>query len=301
MSWCGCRDWVNPLVQLVETVSRRQYERRIAQIQRDVLRLEDRAVRDLNAFLAELRARTVADLALIPNDGGWPVHRLSALVTEIDQARVALAQRLALTLRDTTRQAYEIGTTAQASALALSTDQIMVSRAINANDLFLAQALYPDLVKRVSDDFRTRAAREITITVAGAQTPQQAMTKIAGLLKVEGVGGAGVIAAQAETVVRTEIMKVYAIADAIQHERIAADTPDIRKYWVATKDRRTREDHLEAWSRYRPGGSTGPIRVDEDFIVGGEKAKAPHDPRLSRKQVVRCRCVVNLWHPSWGN
>jgi len=293
-------------VQLVEAVTAAQYQRRIAQIQRDVIRLDDRAVRDLNTFLAALRAETVADLAMVPQDGGWKAHRLSVLLTEIDQAKIALQQRLAATLRDATRQAWQMGSTAQSDALrltptALSVDQLLVGQALQSNDLLVAQSLHPDLVNRVSADFRARAARAIMLTVSGAQTPQQAIAKVAALLKTEGAGSPGTIAAQAETVIRTEVMKVFSLADAIQHERIASDNPQIRKYWHATRDRRTREDHLAADARYRPGGTTGPIAVSEDFSVGGEKAKGPHDPRLSRKQTVRCRCVVQLWSPAWGN
>lgn len=294
------------MLQLLEAATANQYQRRIAQIQRDVIRLDDRAVRDLFGFLSDLRARTVADLAMVPQDGGWPAHRLSTLLTEIDEARIALNQRLAATLRDTTRAAWQIGSTAQVDALrltptALSVDQLLVGQTLQSNDLLVAQSLHPDLVNRVSADFRARAAREIMLTVAGAQTPQQAIGKIGGLLKGEGIGSPGAIAAQAETVLRTEVMKVFSLADQIQHERIAADNPGIRKYWHSSRDRRTREDHLAADARYRPGGTTGPIPVTEDFMVGGEKAQGPHDPRLSRKQTVRCRCVVQLWSPAWRN
>lgn len=303
MNWCGCRNWGNPLVHLVEAVTppttQRQYERRIAQVQRDVLRLEDRAVRDLDRFLSQLRAETVADLALIPTQGGWPAHRLNALLTEIDQARAQLAQRLTVALRDTTRAAWELGGTAQQVALgmpatgtlALSTDQLMV-----------AQSLHADLVKRVSDDFRAKAAREITLTVAGAQTPQAAMHAIGGLLLTQqGRRAAGPIAGQSERLLRTEIMTVFNVADRIGAEQMARDNPGMRKWWDAPADSRTRPSHRAAEARYRPGGTEGPIPLNQDFMVGGERAQGPHDPRLSAAERVNCRCVRNLWHPSWGN
>lgn len=289
-----------PLVQLLEVATSAQYRRRIAQIQRDVLKLENRAVRDLDTFLNALRSETLADLALVPSQGGWPAYRLNALLTEIDQAKVALAQRLAATLRDSSRRAWEMGGTAQADALgggvsaaplALSIDQLMV-----------AQALHADLVRRVSDDFRTRAAREITLTVAGAQTPQQAMTKIGSLLQTQKRGkAAGSIAAQAERLVRTETMTVFNVADRIADERLGQDVPGLRKWWDAAGDSRTRPSHRAAERRYRPGGSEGPIPLDADFVVGGERAQGPHDPRLSAAERVNCRCVRMVWSPAWGN
>ena len=285
------------MVTLHEAATRRQYERRIAQIQRDVLRLEGAAVRDLSRFLDTLRAQTLADLALVPQDGGWPAHRLSVLLTEIDEARVALAQRLSATLRDTTRQAWGIGETAQARAL----DVRLAPTALSLDQLFVAQSLHADLVRRVSDDFRARAARAVLVTVAGAQTPQQAMQQVGALLRTQpGRIGRGPIATQAERIIRTEVMTAFSLADQLADERLQQDVPGLRKWWDASGDSRTRPAHAAAERRYQPGGTEGPIPLDADFVVGGEKAAGPHDPRLSAKNRVNCRCVRMVWSPEWG-
>ena len=58
---------------------------------------------------------------------------------------------------------------------------------------------------------------------------------------------------------------------------------NLRKEWLASIDGREREDHAIANGQI--------VGMDEDFIVGGEQAKYPGDPRLSAGQVIQCRCV----------
>lgn len=59
---------------------------------------------------------------------------------------------------------------------------------------------------------------------------------------------------------------------------------DLIKYWITSIDGRERPAHHEANLQERP--------LDEDFLVGGEKADVPGDPRLSLKNRIRCRCAV---------
>lgn len=68
-----------------------------------------------------------------------------------------------------------------------------------------------------------------------------------------------------------------------------------RKAWEATADSRTRDDHLDAWQRYRAGGNPGPIPIDEPFIVGGVAMMYPGDPAGTPEQFCNCRCTVLLY------
>lgn len=59
---------------------------------------------------------------------------------------------------------------------------------------------------------------------------------------------------------------------------------DLEKVWASAEDSRTRIDHSLA-NRQRQ-------KLDGHFIVGGEKARYPGDPKLSAKQRINCRCVT---------
>ena len=56
------------------------------------------------------------------------------------------------------------------------------------------------------------------------------------------------------------------------------------KEWMAVMDKNTRRDHMIA-----DGQQVG---NDEDFVVGGELAQYPGDPRLSGKESIQCRCTT---------
>jgi hypothetical protein len=277
-----------------QTTAQAAYIRRIAQIQRELDRLSASAVRDTFATLGQIRARVVADLALTGTE--WTAFRLNALLTAVDTAAAELNQRLGRATADELRAAWTLGSEAQARALGLTA----ALPAIDVDSLVVAQQMNADLVRRVSHDFRARAAREVTLTVAGAQSPHQAMQHVGGLLRTQpGRAGMGTIAAQAERIVRTETMGAFNLADRARDGDLAEAVPGLRKWWDAANDSRTRPDHRAAEARYRPGGSEGPIPLNKDFIVGGEKAAGPHDPRLSAAQRVHCRCVRMLWSPEW--
>jgi len=285
------------VVTLHEAVTRRQYERRIAQIQRDVLRLEGAAVRDLSRFLDTLRAQTLADLALVPQDGGWPAHRLSVLLTEIDEARTDLQQRLTVTLNGASRAAWEIGRTAQLQAL---TGSAPTPEALLGLDrLLVQQAVIADLAARIAADFRARARREIVLAVTGVQAAGRAIQQIGALFSTRRTAP-GPIARQIVQVTATEVQAAYSLGDEDGTAALRTTEPRVRKWWNSQRDSRVRPAHVAAERRYQPGGTEGPIPLGTDFVVGGEKAKGPHDPRLSAANRVRCRCVRMVWSPEWG-
>lgn len=100
-----------------------------------------------------------------------------------------------------------------------------------------------------------------------------------------------------ENISRTETMRA---SNAGSHNLYKSWDPGLYKEWLATADNRTRDDHLDAWQRYREGGAPGPIPLDEPFIVGGEPMMYPGDPSASAKQVCFCRCTELPWSPAWG-
>jgi hypothetical protein len=160
------------------------------------------------------------------------------------------------------------------------------------------------MVTRVGADFLAQANRAVVLGVAGRTSPYRVMQDIGALLVNEpGRQGRklGPIAYQAERIQRTEMLRAFAVADEMRTAQLAEDVPELRKWWDAVGDARTRPEHSAAERRYRPGGSVGPIKMTEDFEVGGHKASGPHDPRLPASQTVMCRCIRRVWHPDWAD
>lgn len=69
------------------------------------------------------------------------------------------------------------------------------------------------------------------------------------------------------------------------------------KSWLSRRDDRVRKAHVTADRRYRPGGSTGPIRLDGKFQVGSGFATEPRASTLPASQREECRCQLD-WHPA---
>jgi hypothetical protein len=96
---------------------------------------------------------------------------------------------------------------------------------------------------------------------------------------------------RARTVARTEVVGAYngGLHDAFS--MIVDNDPDTEyvKRWLATEDKRTRPDHVEA------DGQTVPFL--QPFTVGGFQMMHPHDPTAPAKEVVNC--VVGSTQIGW--
>jgi len=97
----------------------------------------------------------------------------------------------------------------------------------------------------------------------------------------------------AERIIRTEVGRAYEMTG--QDELAAAKEAgvDVRKWWLCIHDDRTREEHIEAWQRYRPGGDTGPIPVEEYYEVGDCQFLFPGDPQGIGDEKELARLSIN--------
>jgi uncharacterized protein with gpF-like domain len=86
---------------------------------------------------------------------------------------------------------------------------------------------------------------------------------------------------RAETIARTEIVSASNLGS-MQGARATGLT--LNKTWLATRDDRTRADHIEA------DGQT--VGMNDSFNVGGEAMQYPGDPSASAGNVINCRCTV---------
>ena len=129
-----------------------------------------------------------------------------------------------------------------------------------------------------------------------------AMQNLAELLRTQPTRtdpSLGPIAYQAERIVRTESNGIYNIASQARQQQVAQAALGTLKYWLTAHDSRVRPDHVEAGTRYAPGGDPGPIPFGKAYRVGDEELQFPHDPTASAKQRINCRCVSVLYRPDW--
>lgn len=90
--------------------------------------------------------------------------------------------------------------------------------------------------------------------------------------------------AESVRIARTEVTQVEASARQAVGETAKSSGLDVWKRWVSTDDERTRPAHREANGQE--------VRIDEPFIVDGEKLMYPGDSEGSAGNIINCRCTM---------
>jgi hypothetical protein len=89
---------------------------------------------------------------------------------------------------------------------------------------------------------------------------------------------------QAVTVARTETLRVANQGRYLGYQQAADMGIDMDKRWIATKDSRTRDDHVDMHMVTVP--------LDEPFeMPNGDEMMYPLDPNGSAENVINCRCT----------
>lgn len=285
------------------------YQRTLDRETAALRRLEDRTVREVIRLLTATRHRIVDELLRL---GGRhdETMRASQVLTarrEVERALTAwkseATRAIVAALRETQRagdalQPRLLDAIGAATFREASTDLTLVPE-VSQHQLDVAADGVADLVSRVSEEGRVSIGQALNATLLGDRSPAQAVQAVATILGTQ-TDRRGPIATQAERIVRTELLSVYNLANERRQREIAKDVPAIRKRWLSARDSRVRPVHAAATERYAPGAKPGPIKVGEDFVVGGERGKGPHAPSFSARNKVNCRCISVLWSPEWG-
>jgi hypothetical protein len=109
--------------------------------------------------------------------------------------------------------------------------------------------------------------------------------------RIDGIYGDEIIPNRAEVIARTEVISASNLGSISAVKAAAAVTGlVVKKRWLATRDGRTREDHLDAEGQE--------VDMDEPFEVGGEELMFPGDTSrgASAGNTIMCRCAVT-YHP----
>jgi hypothetical protein len=83
-----------------------------------------------------------------------------------------------------------------------------------------------------------------------------------------------------ETIARTEMMRAWNGSK----EEVYRSSGATHKEWLTAVDGRERESHREANGQQ--------VRIDDDFVVGGERLMFPGDPNGSAENTINCRCTM---------
>jgi SPP1 gp7 family putative phage head morphogenesis protein len=94
--------------------------------------------------------------------------------------------------------------------------------------------------------------------------------------------------ARATVIARTEVISAYNGGQVLAAAQLPEDVVAGQE-WIATRDARTRESHLEADGQV--------VRIGAPFSVGGDSLAYPGDPGGRAGNTIQCRCTVAFLTP----
>jgi hypothetical protein len=153
-----------------------------------------------------------------------------------------------------------------------------------AAEQYLAQA--QNTFDQIGDSLWSTARTQLSEGFEAGESIPQLATRLRD--------SAGVTARTGVLVARTQVIEA---SNAGSFATAQASGLAMKKFWIATDDLRTRPEHLDAESNYSPGGTPGPIDLNEPFIVGGFSAMFPAAPSLPPSMRFNCRCTQGYVMP----
>lgn len=278
--------------------ARQDYVAELNRISGRFSRLEDETIKRVLTLLKTLRGEIAAELSAQSSWAAYRAGRVEASVNRLIDEFMAQAGAEARASFEQAVRSGELSVVEPLSALGVDVGFYRPSQAqVNVAVDFSAR-----LIQDIGDETRRAVDQQLRLASLGGAQPVDAMRGITQALGLDAQTGIWKkradpvrgVAARAETVLRTEMGRMYNLAAFSQVE--AGRVPGMTKSWLATVDGRTRVEHLRAHARYQ----SRPIPVEDFFEVDGERLRFPGDPSAGARATVNCRCRTQYHHPAVG-
>jgi hypothetical protein len=259
-----------------------EFDRLVKEIIEKILRQERESIEAARDLLEQTRLDVIARLAQGGRtewDYSWLRQVQAALGTRIEQLNRDLEVRFNSDINKVFDLANQL-VDEPARALIGTSPVLGVSRQVAQ----VAAQFSATMIKDLTSTAQAAIDGVIQRAAVGGLTVQDAIKQIGSSLDGSKFGP---VAARAERIFRTEVLRVQSVAT---QARLLANKEPMRragwalgKQWLPTVDKRVRLSHLAAMGQER--------EVEEAFNVGGEKLLYPRDPSGSASMTINCRCV----------
>ena len=271
----------------VTDTQRAAYRRELERIARVNAELTAEGFRAVAESFDDVRRTLVDTIARLPN--GPTRAEYERALRDLDTAMIRWAEAMGRTIGDLHEGGYAAGAASVTEPLrAAGVDAVV--RVIDPDTVSMLGRFRADLIDDITSTMRHRISTEIAAVASGAATPGDIAARIAGDLRGRPSTFASV-EARARAIVVTELGRVNGLGAQAAMTANVEVIPELRKRWLSSHVFDYRPAHAEAEDRYAPGGSVGPIPVDEAYSINGFPAMYPHDPSLPASEAVNCHCV----------
>lgn len=281
-----------------------QYADTLNEIVKRFDNLDDQTIKRLISLLQDTRRNIATSLADNPTD--FEQFRLSELRSSVDNIIDDFQSKFGTDLAKSLTDTSQVGLASVTEPLDVIGLNTSAFNALSPRQVNIALDFSAELVQNISDDLRSSINTQLRLATLAEKTPFQAMkdiTKALGVNPDQGIFGTKNrpdvvkgVAARAETIVRTEMTRIFNLSQQTTQQEAANIIPGLLKRWIATADRRTRPTHRNAHRRY----FKEPIPVNEPFRVGNSLLMFPGDPAGSPQETINCRCTMATIVPELG-
>ena len=261
----------------------KEFDRKVGSIIENILRHERESIEAARNLLEQTRSDIVARIA----EGGrteWDSYWLRQVRAAIEMRVERLNRELEASLNQSTNRAFDLGNQLAdepARVVFGASPVIGVSREVAQ----VAAQFSATLIRDLTSSAQAAIDGVLRRSSLGGLTVQEAIAQIGASL--DSSKPLASIAARAERIFRTEVLRIQSIATQARMKQNAEAMRRagwaLGKRWLATPDKRARLSHLAAMGQER--------EVDEPFKVGGEELMYPRDPAGSAGNTINCRCV----------
>jgi len=240
--------------------------------------------RDIRNAIATAEGWDAAYLPRIKDELTARIRRYRTELQGLTNEQMGKSWELGIKLADEPLEAAKIVT-----ALPLLSDELLV----------ITQGYAADMILDLERDMFNKISVRLNNAILGKETQWQAMKKIdKEVFKVKEKKG---VTWRTERIVRTEVNRVYSMANQARMNQAKEQVPDLMKRWVTTQSERVRGPG-EPRKTPRRSPISGQIidhraahdqvqKVDDPFIVSGEELMHPRDPAGSAENTVGCECA----------
>ena len=271
---------------------RELYTAKLNAITKRYLAREEALVSSSLAILRQLQDELAAQLVIADN---LDALRLRELMKNITRQIESLETQLITQVSKAINLAYADGAASVVEPLEAVGYAGIIFSPSQAQILTVAD-FSADLIRGLTSDMLTKINLQLRRAVLGGASPFEIMQGLTRLLGLKGKMMTGSDSYRAEMIVRTELARVFNLANYNTSLEAVNVVPDLTKRWLATGDRRTRDSHLSAHA----ATLTNPIPVKDAFIVGGASLRFPGDPAGPAKETINCRCRSQVLVPEIG-
>ncbi|KKL67986.1 hypothetical protein LCGC14_2129470, partial [marine sediment metagenome] len=271
------------------TPRERRFRDEVNRILKQVNRFDDDAVRDVVDLLTTARDQIIARLGSL-TAGEFQFNNMTQILSELNVATESFRTRYSALLGEKIEEVIDLGREFVDRPIIVANIGIGAQPVITQELLEVGVQLSADLVKDVTDEMRKKINTAVRLGLLGEKSPQEIINELSkdkqfrrGIFKS--------VKDRAEIVTRTEVNRALNLSTQKRIEQWSQQVPEMKKYWLHTRDDRVRPTHARVGTRTNPTLGGTPILAKQSYSVGGFRAMGPHSPTLPAKEVANCRCV----------